>query len=173
MHGCVCDYHYQGKPGDWSLLLPLPWGEVSRHWTLHLGQTTCVLLLNMHAVWTTQWNFFFFLHWRSGKPVKAGALMTWQGGASHGAFYSVQPMGDPIWNRQQLTRREWIPQKTPLGGFELVEFTQQLLPSCSDGLTNKNLHSCSVKLDDFYFMMCSSVFFILRWIIWIIRNWRN
>lgn len=45
-------------------------------------------------MWFEQYNGI--LQRRSGKVVKAEALITWLGGASHGAFHSVRPMDDPI-----------------------------------------------------------------------------
>lgn len=110
--GCFCDYHYQGKP--WLVLIAasaVGGGEQTLNSALGPNHM-CAPLEHACGLNSTMVFFLLFLQWRSGKPVKARALMTWQGGASHGAFYSVQPMSDPIWNRQQLTRREWIPQKT-------------------------------------------------------------
>lgn len=108
---CFC--HYQGNPRWWLELISAP----AVGWRSAGSELCTQAEPHVHACGLNNTmgffgGFFFFLQRRGGKTVKAEAPMTLQGGASNGAFRSAQPMADHIWGRQQLTWREWIPEKT-------------------------------------------------------------
>lgn len=153
--GCSCDYHYHGKPGDWSLLLPLPWGEASRHWTLHLGQTTCAPLEHACGLNNTMVIFssFFFFAVKERETSESGCINDLAGRGRSWGFLLRATNG---WShlKQAAADKERVnpPENTwPLwedlnslnslsSYFLLVLMTSQI----------KNLHSCLVKPADFY-----------------------